>query len=222
MRISGVTRTLVALAATATLTMTSPANAGQRGVAADPLVGAPTVGTCSTMTAAQTSAKTDASTVVPCTDPHTARVAGVVQLPASMDWGSASAMDLYKVIAKRCTPKVWTLMGRTPALRDMTAYSSYWFEPTKALKSQGARWLSCSIALAHGNTLADLPTDRTPMLPSGRLHDGIARCLTKSFHLTTCTAKHAWRASGFFTLHVANRPARKSLDKTAVRRCVAP
>src|SRR4029079_14473291 len=73
----------VAAAAALTLTalaMTSPAHASAQR-ATDPFVGAPTVGTCSTMTPKQAAAQSDHSAAGDCTQAHTAVVAGVVKLP---------------------------------------------------------------------------------------------------------------------------------------------
>jgi hypothetical protein len=202
---------------TAALLTSSPAQAGS-GRGSGAMTGAPTVGTCSVMTAAQGNANTDSSTPVPCKQPHTALVAGVVKLPASLDW-TASKSDIFGVVAKKCAPEVWQRLGRTAASRDETAYGYFWFEPTKAEKSQGARWLSCSIFLSGGSRLLDLPTNHTPLIPPKR-GDGIARCLTKSVATTACDSRHAWRATGTFTLDVATRPSAASLNKTAIRRCL--
>jgi hypothetical protein len=141
-----------------------------------------------------------------------------VKLPASMDW-SATKRQVFGVVAQKCAPEVWQRLGRTAAARDLTAYGYVWFEPTKADKSAGARWLSCSIILSGGTTLMDLPTNRTPLVPRRR-GDDIARCLTKSIVNTVCERRHAWRATGTFTLNVATRPSAKSLNKTATRRCL--
>ena len=65
MTISGLTRTLVAVAtATALNVAAGPAHAQADG----PHYGAPTVGACSTMTAKQANATADKSTVVPCSE----------------------------------------------------------------------------------------------------------------------------------------------------------
>jgi hypothetical protein len=218
MKISGVTRTLAAVAATAATLATAPAQAGQTR-AGGAMTGAPVVGTCSTMTVAQGAAHADKSTPIACSQAHTARVAGVAKLPASLDW-TASDRAIFQVVAKKCGPKVDNMLGRTDSARDTTAYGSFWFEPTKAQKNAGARWVSCSIFLQHGSKLADLPNNRTPMLPRGRHKDSIARCLTKSVLNTTCSSGHAWRATGTFKVDAAKRPAVKSLNKTATRRCL--
>jgi hypothetical protein len=205
-------------AALAAVLTTAPALAGP-GRAGSALTGAPTIGTCSTMTPVQGAADADKSTPVSCKKAHTARVAGVAKLPASLDW-TASKRAIYRVVANRCAPQLFKVLGGSARARDTTAYNYYWFEPTKAQRAQGARWVSCSIFLQHGTKLASLPNNRTPMVPRGKHADSIARCLTKRVFNTTCDHPHAWRATGTFTLKAARRPGVKALNKTATRKCL--
>jgi hypothetical protein len=190
--------------------------AGQQRAGA--MTGAPTVGTCSTMTAAQAGAAADHSTVVDCTVAHTAQVAGVVKLPRGMQWSSASRVDLYRVVASACEPEVNATLGRDAAARDSSAYDFVWFEPTKAQRSAGARWLSCSVVRPKATRLATLPTSATPFLPGGRLPDAVARCLTRSADDTPCSAGHLWRATGTFTL-AGRFPRQTALAKRAAAKC---
>jgi len=174
MKSSGLTRTIGAAAAAAALTLCAlPAQA----LTTDPdgpSYGAPTVGTCSVMTLKQSGLETDRSTIVPCSQKHTAKVAGVVKLPDKVAY-SDSFKTLYRVVANRCLPKVNDMLGRTNAVRDSSAYIPIWFEPTKNQRQHGARWVSCSIILAKATKLAPMPTDATPLLPSGKLGKVAAR-----------------------------------------------
>jgi hypothetical protein len=219
MTFRGATR---ALAASAALALTAvgalaPAHAGQQR-AGDPMAGAPTVGTCSTMTPKQAAAPSDHSTAVPCPKAHTAEVAGVVTVPDSLDWKTATVTDLFRVIAAKCRPKVDAMLGRDPSTRDSSAYHYVWFTPTKAQKSQGARWMSCSVVMYAGASLASLPTSTTPFLPHGALPDKVARCLTRSVRNTPCSATHLWRATGTFTVSGAY-PGTRVLNKRATAKC---
>lgn len=184
----------------------------------DGLVGAPTVGSCTTLTAQQAAQPADHSTVVDCGQAHTAQVAGVVRLPNTLTWATATAGDLYRVVVARCEPDVEAVLGRDTPTRDSSAYDFVWFEPTKAQRDAGARWLSCSVIRPRAATLASLPTSTTPFLPSGTLPDAVARCLTKTAADTPCTAHHLWRASG--TFQVSGRyPGRRALNRRATRSC---
>jgi Septum formation len=223
MTMSRTTRPLATAAALALALIgltTAPAHAGHQTRAADPLHGAPTVGTCSTMTAKQANASADHSTPVACTATHTAEVAGVVTLPSGLRWGTASTADLFRVVADTCAPAVHRLLGRHAATRDSSAYSYVWFAPTKAQRGKGARWLSCSVVLPRAAALASLPRSTSPFLPSGALPDRVARCLTRSALSTPCKVGHLWRATGTFTV-AGKYPGTKVLDRKATRRCVS-
>jgi hypothetical protein len=220
MTISGTTRALAAAAAL-TLTVlatTSPAHAGEQGRAGDPFAGAPTVGDCTTLTVKQAGAFSDRSAKVACTEAHTAQVAGVVKLPARVKWSTAGVGALFRVVADKCAPKVDALLGRDARTRDSSAYSYFWFGPTKNQRAKGARWLSCSVALVKAPKLAKLPTSTSPFLPDGALPDSVSRCLTKSVFLTMCKAPHAWRATGTFTV-AGKYPGKKALNKKGNRKC---
>jgi hypothetical protein len=217
MTISGSTRALAAAAAltVTTLAMLSPAQAQASG----PLRGAPTVGACSTMTLHQANARSDRSTVVPCGKSHTAQVAGVVTLPDRLHWKTATDQQLFRVMADKCEPKVNALLGRDDRTRDSSAYHLVWFEPTKAQRSKGARWLSCSVVIYKATSLAPLPKTKSPLLPDGALPDRVAACLTQRPFYTPCSARHLWRATGTFVV-AGSYPGQSKLNAKAKRKCL--
>lgn len=217
MRISSTHVMAVAAALTVTaLGATGSSYAGPQR--AGGMTGAPTVGSCSTMTPQQADARSDHSTVVDCSQAHTAQVAGVVKLPKQLDWSQASKNDLFRVVADRCLPQVAVALGRDAKTRDSSAYHYLYFAPTKAQQANGARWLSCSIIRPKDTALAKLPTSSTPFLPGGRLRDPLARCLSTTVLNTPCSAAHAWRATGTFWV-AGTYPGQKALNKKAVGKC---
>lgn len=199
------------------LGVAAPSYAGGEALTG-PSTGAPVVGTCSTLTAKQAGARSDHSTVVDCSQPHTAEVAGVVRLPKDLQWSRATKGDLFRVVVDRCLPKVQSTLGRDDPTRDSSAYDYVWFEPTQAQRDQGARWLSCSIDRPKGTVLVDLPTSTVPFLPSGTLPDKIARCQNKQGYNTPCAAAHLWRATGTFTVS-GRYPGTKALNAKAIAKC---
>jgi hypothetical protein len=222
MTFSGLTRTLVAvlLTATSTTLVALTSAPGAAGAADGPGFGAPTVGSCSTMTPTQADARVDRSTVVACSETHTAKVAGVVQLPDGLAY--ADTGKLYRAMVDTCKPTWNKLLGRTHAVRDSSAYQLVWFVPTKSQRRHGARWLSCSVVLRRGTALARLRADQAPLLPSGKLGDRIHRCLlaTTSEAITTpCRAEHGWRATGSFVIASTTFPGTTSVNRTARSRC---
>jgi len=221
MTIRRLNRTLVAVTAATGLAFSAAPARAQMARADGPAFGAPKVGTCTTMTATQAEAAADRSTVVPCSDAHTAKVAGVVRLPDRLDY-SSGVLKLYRVIAGKCRPKVNVMLGRTHAVRDSSAYDMVWFIPTRAQRRHGARWMSCSIVLRQAFKLARLPTNTTPLLPTGKLGDGIHRCLladTSQVIRTRCAARHGWRATGAFVIASEKYPGHKTISRKAGNRC---
>jgi hypothetical protein len=223
---SGLTRTLVALAAATAVTATlAVVAAPTQALQADgPDYGSPTVGACSTMTLKQAGAQADKTTVVPCSQAHTAKVAGVMRLPGKLDY-SSDAKQLYKAMLNRCKPEWNAMLGRTDAVRDSSAYDLVWFVPTKDQRQHGARWMSCSVVMSQGGAkLVKLRANKTPLLPSGKLKDGIHRCLlatTSSSITTPCSAKHGWRATGSFVIASKKFPGVKSVNRTARTKCAS-
>ncbi|HET8666030.1 MAG TPA: septum formation family protein [Nocardioides sp.] len=219
MTLSGLARTLVAVA-TATALGLSAAPGQARAAADGPDFGAPAVGACSTMTAEQADARVDRSTVVPCSQAHQAKVAGVVRLPDGLAYSSRG--KLYRAMVKRCKPAWNELLGRTHRVRDSSAYQLVWFVPSKDQRQHGARWMSCSVVLRKGNELAKLPANKAPLLPKGELGDRIHRCLlatTASTITTRCSAEHGWRATGSFVVSSETFPGTTAVNRAARTKC---
>lgn len=224
MTVSGAIVRLTSISAALALAVVLTATAAPAGaVATDgPLYGAPTKGACTTLTADQAAATVDHSTVVDCTAAHSAKVIGVHRLPDGVGYGKKDATRRYRVVAATCHARLATALGRDNPTRDSSAYSWVFFVPTKADRSHGARWISCSVVLRNGHKLADLPTDQVPMLPDGSLGKGVARCLlarTDVAYTTRCSSAHGWRATGTFTVSSRTYPGARVLDQKAVRRC---
>jgi hypothetical protein len=219
MTLSGLARTLVAVA-TATALGLSAAPGQARAAADGPDFGAPAVGACSTMTAEQADARVDRSTVVPCSQAHQAKVAGVVRLPDGLAYSSRG--KLYRAMVKRCKPAWNELLGRTHRVRDSSAYQLVWFVPSKDQRQHGARWMSCSVVLRKGTELAKLPANKAPLLPKGELGDRIHRCLlatTASTITTRCSAEHGWRATGSFVVSSETFPGTTAVNRAARTKC---
>jgi hypothetical protein len=122
------------------------------------------------------------------------------------------------VIASTCAPKVGAMLGRDLRTRDSSAYDYVWFIPTKAQRSHGARWMSCSVTLSRAGAPGHLPTTTTPFLPDGALPDAVARCLTRSVRTTPCSTTHLWRATGTFRV-AGPYPGTKTLNRKATTKC---
>ncbi|GCD90529.1 septum formation family protein [Nocardioides sp. LS1] len=201
------------LATTAALLTTGVAMAG-------PGYHAPALGDCHAIDLAHSQKKADPSDPVPCSSAHTARVIKVAKLPAGVSW-SVSAAKLFKIASHKCIPTFMATLGRTDKVRDRSAYSWLYFQPTQAEIDHGARWIRCDVALLGGTELVNLPTDATPALPKPPLPDSVARCETGKYAQTTCARTHAWRSAGTFRIDQKAYPSQQQLQHAAERRCPA-
>jgi hypothetical protein len=195
-----------------------PSTASAQGTG-DPMFEAPTIGECKNYTREQGAASTETSAPVDCTTTHTAKVYDVVLLPSTLDWDSNES-DLVRTSAKKCYPAWTETLGRTDKLRQMSAYSFYFFWPTQAQQEAGARWIRCDMTLYGGTKLMPLPVDTLPMLPPAPLPDNVAACRAgDNLLLTTCDRSHRLRATGGVTLADGPYPGRKKFIKVATNRC---
>jgi hypothetical protein len=212
-------RLLAALAATATLVTTTSlaASAEDDG----PTYAAPTVGECHALTLDDAMGDADRTPVVDCGLPHTSRVVAVAQLPASVTWSTPRAR-IEKQAITLCQPSFVAAVGGGAKARNRSAYWWFWFTPTKVQRSHGARWISCELALLGGAELADLPTDAVPALGGTTPGDDVARCLTpQELEPTTCASRHAYRATGAFTMSQARFPGTRAVGRAAAAKCPA-
>jgi hypothetical protein len=194
------------------------ATAEARAAAAAPAT--PTVGECRQLTPQQIQAPTDTTAAIPCSQRHDVRVIAVPTLPSGVQWSDlATARRIYSMAVSLCYSPYRKALGQVDRVRDRTAYTFLYFEPTKRQRAVGARWLRCDLALRHGTGWAALPTDQQPALSDATPSDGVARCLvTSTFLTTTCQARHQYRSTGTFTL-TGRFPGRRALLHAGRSRC---
>lgn len=209
-------RTFITLVASVAL---APAVAGPAlATPSGPDYQAPAVGECRKLDLAAASQPSDTTAPVDCSTTHTTRVIAVGHLPDGVAWSQDAAVE--KAAIRACQPAWNKALGRTLPVRDMSAYSWFWFEPTQDQRSHGARWIRCDLALRGGTKILPLPTDRTPALDQPPLSKKIARCLTpRTFYTTTCSRTHAFRATGTFTMKSSTFPGAKKIQAAALRKC---
>jgi hypothetical protein len=199
------------------LSLTLVPGQAMSAMAGDPSYHRPTEGDCHDYTYAALFGASDTTPVVDCAAAHTAKVVKVFLLPDSVPWSNDSAV--WHQVQKRCFPAYYDALGRSELTRALTSYSMAWFMPTKAEKNQGARWVRCDVMLWGGNKrLAALPYDAAPLIPNP-ITTAVRRCLTATFWDTTCTAAHAWKATGDFNVRKGSFPTKKQMASIAVKKC---
>jgi len=209
-------RTLVTLVVSVALV---PAVAGAARATPDgPDYQAPKVGECRNIDLTAASQASDDTAPTDCANAHTLRVIAVGHLPDGVAWSQDASVE--KTAIRACQPAWNQALGRTLPVRDMSAYTYFWFEPTKAQRSHGARWIRCDLGLQGGSKILALPTDKTPALDQPPLRTKVARCLTsRTFATTSCARTHAWRATGTFVMTSDTFPGAKAIRAAAVRKC---
>jgi hypothetical protein len=215
MRTTRWTAGLLTAALLATLPLTS----------ADAASGKPSVGECRQLTTSQIAAASDTSAPIACSNAHNDRVIAVPNLPTGVSWSDLStSAKLIATATKLCYPALRHTLGQTDLVRNRSAYTFLFFEPTSRQRNAGARWMRCDLALQQGATYAHLPTDHVPALSGSRLPDKVARCLVavSGQYLTTpCKAAHVYRATGSFTIAAKRYPGRKQLLSIGRSKCPA-
>lgn len=156
--------------------------------AADPLTGAPAVGSCHDVTIKQADAATLTEVPVGCSADHTLITTAVAALPASVDISDFDAV----MAAAPCVKARKKAVGSNPLLYSLTLYSTFAFVPTAAQQDAGAHWVSCHVGVWDTRGLNDLPTT-LPKLKR-KPAAAVAKCSTKRAYVT-CAEKHAYRAT---------------------------
>lgn len=175
----------------------------------------PEVGACYDLTYAQAGRNSAPQAPVDCSEPHNLQTILVKRLTAPVRWSSDG---LFNRFATACEKAMYAALGGNIKAAAMSAYSWWWFIPTKAQREQGARWVRCDIGLKHASSdMDDLPDS----LKLGRLPlaDDVALCMVgDQYRLTQCKYRHQYKAKATFKLDRLPRSAEEYYR--AARRCV--
>lgn len=206
---------LTLLTAVPTATATGPA---ARGVDIAP----PEVGSCHDLTYDEGWKNADPDPAVDCATDHTSVTVKVVSFDKTPDWNDTAALSsVFETPCRRALLGFFD--GKAKALKA-SAYDLWWFEPTKAQRDAGAKWIRCDVALAAGEHLSPFPTDGDPELGSLPLDDSVARCERSKSHdyfMTACSASHAYRATEILKYPSDAYPGLRRLRTWTYRKCDA-
>lgn len=184
--------------------------------AADPLAGAPAVGTCHDATIKQAMKDSLAVAPVACSADHTLVTTGVVQVTTE---GDLAGSKIYRETSAACNRHNGQLIGSNVLRRALTLYHGFVFIPTAAQQQAGARWVSCHLAVWDAKGLNDLPE----ALPQATKKPAktVARCATRS-SLVTCAERHTHRATVavFVRAKGSDKAVEKKLDAQGPKICI--
>ncbi|NYJ03024.1 hypothetical protein HNR19_003722 [Nocardioides thalensis] len=215
-------RPLIAAAAAAVAFSLMPAtsvaddSAAARGVDITP----PAVGSCHATTYGEAMAKSDPDPAVPCSDAHTGLTFKVVDLGTSPDWDDDA---LPRIVTNRCSDAWHEVLGDNPKVITRSAYTFFWFMPTKAQRDAGATWASCDASLWGGkNRLAPLPAGEDISLGSLPLPARVAKCRggkRADYAYTVCSRQHSFKATISVRYPHKTYPGRRAAERFAKRAC---
>lgn len=184
--------------------------------AADPGYGAPKVGECHTMTAAQSLASVDTSKKVRCNAVHTSVVAyvGYQRKPVTPTTPLAQRRALGK---KLCQPAYQKVVGGTLADRATSILTWTLFTPSQSQLEHGARWVRCDVLARSGTKLVPLPTP-SPMLAAG-VPEKVRICQTDAGTDVSCSQPHAFRVEAVYRAVLTTYPNPATYTQVARARC---
>ena len=154
------------------------------------------------------------------------------QLPRDRRTPAPQGRDLERPLDRHQAPRTWRSASatrrsrqrsaRTTRVRDRTAYTWFYFVPTKSQRAAHQRWFRCDLGLQHATQYAVLPTDRVPALSDATPSNNVARCLrlVNGHYLTTsCSTAHAYRSAGTFGVAKKSYPGVTALLQQGRSRC---
>ncbi|MFS3128770.1 septum formation family protein [Nocardioides sp. Bht2] len=187
-----------------------------------PRAGAPTMGACYRLSAADLAASTNASSPVPCTDPHNTMTIRVGLFPTTM---KLTEPEYAQRLCARRLPKT---TGLTQAALAGTIFAAHWFGPNADQRAAGARWFRCDIVAkvdtGTGTGTKPLPRTAAPLF-NGEAPGGYVRCVrrtkgsTTDARYVTCDKPHDYRWAGSFQAAGTRYPGADGLRELVEERC---
>ncbi|GAA3827265.1 hypothetical protein [Nocardioides panacisoli] len=210
-------RSAAVLAAALSTLLVAPGSASaERGAVATPVVG-----DCHTLTVDEGAKFSDPDPTVPCTNRHTSITIEVVQL-SNPDWSAADA--LWKKLSKPCYLGLIDALGGNTKKIQLSAYTFYWFGPTKAERDAGASWVRCDAVVLGGGKFVPLPAGTDISLGSLPLGNKLAECRAgkrADYQVLSCSRRHAYRATLALNYPGDTYPGKKAALHWALRHCRA-
>lgn len=185
--------------------------------AADPMVGAPTVGQCFNHDYAAMLQVTAPGGLVDCSQRHTAITVAVVPLPERLPVTGDTEKTLA-YLGDQCESAWNAAFGVGHKLRHITAITRTLYLPPQDLVEQGARWGRCDVVSIVGKSLVPIGAS-TPLVKSSMPKGDLLRCLRKDFYVTSCSRAHAWEPARIATLRGSTFPSRTAQIRVATRNC---
>lgn len=124
----------------------------------------PKVGECHNLTIKDIRADAETKKPVPCSQRHTSVTVAVVTATKATSSGKGNARTF--AVGKACSAGFKKFLGSDSKTRAKTLYSLAWFNPTKAQKAKGAKWMRCDVTLTAANRAFPIKGEQ-PLLDDG-------------------------------------------------------
>jgi hypothetical protein len=169
----------------------------------------------------------NATSTVPCTQPHTSYTFAIVQLPSQVAFKGVQVENasVQTAAAGRCHQAFTRFIGGDDQTRALARLTVTYFLPRQAGFDLGARWVRCDVvALQSAKSLADLPSKIQGFLdsPSALTTYGVcSQGQPGSSPLVMCSKQHQYRALGAFRLggNKAPYPGQTVIADMGTQRC---
>lgn len=194
---------LVVLALLALLALLAGCGKTQQGSKPDPdqvdSTDAPESLACRMLTPNDVELPSNATTTVPCSEPHTAQTFRVSTVPEDLTDLDYDAPELGAFAYRDCGAAFMAFTGGDESQVMRSVVSWAWFRPSQAAWDDGARWFRCDIV---GGGPQSASYVLLPVSAEGLLHgqpddDWLACAQGDDFAGSTkvpCSTKHEWRA----------------------------
>ena len=159
----------------------------------------PELGGCRELKVRDAEEPTNASPLVPCTEPHTAETYASGQLPESLADADYDAGELDAWAYGACGDGLVEHLGADQSTVMRSLLSWVWFRPSKKAWDEGARWYRCDVVGGGrgGQPYLDLPTTTKGLMARANDEHWMACARGKdpsSGSVVPCSKSHAWRA----------------------------
>ncbi|MGL5808804.1 MAG: septum formation family protein [Nocardioides sp.] len=174
-----------------------------QGESADPAqvdsTEAPDRGACRTLVPDDLSNESNASKLVDCTSAHTAETFLVGKLPVDFDEADYDSPSLAAYASQTCASGFTKFLNTDESTSMRSIIGWFWFRPSRAAWSDGARWLRCDAAAGSADSPRLIPLPNTVRnLLEGGPQDKWMACVdapsVSESPRVPCSEPHTWRA----------------------------
>lgn len=196
-----------------------------QGVEVDPeqvdATEAPVNGACRNIAPEDLGNAANASSIVPCSEPHNAETFHVQLLPDQFADADYETRSVSSYAGRTCTTAFARFLGTDESTSMRTILTWAWFRPSENAWNDGARWFRCDVVggAVDSPQLMSLPVTAAGLLADGPDDDWMAcvdaPSVTQSPRIA-CEEPHVWRAVTTIKLGAAD--AKYPGDETVLRR----